>query len=164
SLAAVDELDIPTKLLACVGLGVDAFHGVCTAHFLEAVAELTKESGFLGAQSLLTSMPEVRLYREAVEAVIAAMPAFPSIVCTSVTAALDGEYGDHHPTERTRGSQLYINPIMGLMWSFELEAVARRCLYLDDIKATTNRWEIDRAIHNHRQARGRVRPRMDLPL
>src|ERR1700722_12408298 len=41
SIAAVDELDVKNKFLVCLGFGVDSFHGVCHAHALEAVAELT---------------------------------------------------------------------------------------------------------------------------
>jgi hypothetical protein len=32
SIAAVDQLDVATKLLVCLGFGVDTFHGVCHAH------------------------------------------------------------------------------------------------------------------------------------
>jgi len=161
SLAAVDGLALPTKLLMCVGFGIDP---VCHAHFLEGVAATIRAGGFLGAQSLLDTMPEVRLYRQAVEAVLAAMPAAPSIVCTSILAALEGRYGDHHATERTKGSELWINPLMGLLWSFELAAVAARCQYLEAVKSTADYAGIDRVVHAHRQAQGRVRPWKDIPV
>ena len=65
SIAAVDEVDVPGKYLVCLGFGVDAFHGVCHAHALEAVAELTQQGAFLGALSLTREMPDVRKYMEA---------------------------------------------------------------------------------------------------
>ena len=164
SLAAVDELTIPDKFLVCVGFGVDAFHGVCHAHVLEAVAATIRVDGFLGAQSLLARMPEVRRYRDAVNYLVEQMPQFPSIVCTSVCAAIEGEYGDHHRTDRTRGSVLWINPLMGMMWGFELEAVAGRCIYLDAVKQTGDMGEIGLVIYDARQALGRVRPRVDIPI
>src|SRR5262249_30901145 len=34
SIAAVDDTPVAVKLLACLGFGIDAFHGVCHAHFL----------------------------------------------------------------------------------------------------------------------------------
>src|SRR5262245_55339512 len=74
SIAAVDELDVAGKYLVCLGFGVDAFHGVCHAHALEAVAELTRQGAFLGVASLLREMPEVRRYAEATGAVFEAMP------------------------------------------------------------------------------------------
>src|ERR1700739_3415653 len=48
------------------GFGIDAYHGVCHANWLENVAALTSEGAFLGATALLKRMPEVRLYLEAV--------------------------------------------------------------------------------------------------
>ena len=56
SLAAVHGLDVKTKLVACLGFGIDAFHGVCHAQFLEAVAGISREGGFLGASSLLARL------------------------------------------------------------------------------------------------------------
>ncbi len=53
SIAAVDELKLDRKYLATVAFGVDSFHGVCHAHGLEAVADLTRQGGFLGAFTLL---------------------------------------------------------------------------------------------------------------
>ncbi|HEY9297847.1 MAG TPA: DUF1152 domain-containing protein, partial [Phormidium sp.] len=48
SIAAVNELAIKTKLLVCLGFGIDRYHGVCHAHVLEGVAELIASGGFLG--------------------------------------------------------------------------------------------------------------------
>src|SRR6185437_2335991 len=48
SLATVHQLQLDTKLLVCLGFGIDTFHGVCHAHFLEAVSELSRNGGFLG--------------------------------------------------------------------------------------------------------------------
>lgn len=59
SIAAVDLLNVPTKLLMCLGFGIDAYHGVCHAQFLEAVSALIQQEGFLGAWSLTADMPEV---------------------------------------------------------------------------------------------------------
>ena len=87
-------------------------------------------------------MPEVRQYAEAVEAVFAAMPDSPSIVSASILSALNlnGHYGDHHTTSRTRGSILWINPLMTLYWCFRLGPDARPILYIDEIKKTKSMW------------------------
>ena len=66
SLAAAFSLEIPTSIVACLGFGVDAYHGVCHANWLENVAELTAQSAFLGAAALLKNMLEVGLYIDAV--------------------------------------------------------------------------------------------------
>ncbi len=57
SLAAVNCLDLKTSLVMCVGFGVDSYHGVCHANWLENVAHLTSEGAFLGAIALTAKMP-----------------------------------------------------------------------------------------------------------
>jgi hypothetical protein len=163
SIAAVDELDVARKYLVCLGFGVDAFHGVCHAHALEAVAELTREGAFLGALALTREMPEVRRYEAAAQAVCEAMPDCPSIVCASIRSALEGEYGDHHRTARTRGSTLWINPLMAVYWCFRLGPVARRILYLDGVKQTRNYWDLVQAIDAFRCVCTAVRERAVIP-
>jgi hypothetical protein len=163
SIAVVSELAVVRKYLVCLGFGVDAFHGVCHAHALEAVAELTRQGAFLGAFSLIQGMPEVQLYAEAVQAVFEAMPDNPSIVSASILSALEGEYGDHHRTARTRSSTLWINPLMTFYWCFQLGPVADRILYLDDIKTTRNRWDVIQAIAAFRDRCPALRDRSVLP-
>lgn len=136
SLAAVEALEVDTKLLVCIGFGVDTFHGVCHHYFLEAVADLSKNGHYLGAFSLLPEFEESQMLREAVEYVHMRMPERPSIVATSILAAIEGEFGDFHSTNRTRGSQLYINPLMSMYWSFRLEGVTERSLYLHRLRET----------------------------
>jgi len=135
TIAAVDDLDVDSYLVS-LGFGVDTFHGVSHGLVLEAVAELSTQGAFLGAHSLLTSMPEVQRYIEAVEFVHERMPHRPSIVNASIVSALEGDFGDVHRTQRTMGSELFINPLMGLYWAFEMGALADRVLYLEDLKPT----------------------------
>ena len=132
SLAAVASLPVPVKLVCCV----------CHAHFLENVAALSREGGYLGAQALLPSMPEVRRYLDAVEHSTRLTPQRPSIVNTSIASAIEGRFGDYHRTERTRESTLFINPLMSILWTFDLQAVARRSLYLKGIEDTVNIAEV----------------------
>ncbi len=136
SLYAAQELDIPTKLLVCVGFGVDAFHGVCHAQFLEAVAELSRRGAFLGTSSMLPDMPEVEFYRAASRHVFRKMERSPSIVNASILDAIQGHFGDYHSTARTSGSRLFINPLMAMLWTFRAEDVARRLLYPPTIRET----------------------------
>ncbi|MBL8719430.1 MAG: DUF1152 domain-containing protein [Myxococcales bacterium] len=149
SLAAVHGLDVGTKLVTCLGFGIDAFHGVCHAHFLEDVAALVHEGAFLGAQTLLADWPEVERYRKAVAWVHERMQ--PSIVNASIVSAIEGHFGDHQTTDRTRGSQLFINPLMSLFWGFELDAVARRSLYLRDLEGTQSIWDVQAIIEAFRK-------------
>jgi hypothetical protein len=164
SIAAVDDLPVPRKILVCVAFGVDRFHGVCHAHFLEAVAALIRAGAHLGTFSLMKEMPEVQRAREATLAVFRAMPDHVSIVASSVLNAIEGWYGDIHATARTAGSELYINPLMALYWCFQLRAVAERILYLDAVKKAETFVEVDVAIENYRMTCKNVRPWLDLPV
>lgn len=152
SIAAIDALEgIPaeSKLLVCSAFGVDAYHGICHAQFLEGVAELDRAGGYLGVLSLHRGAPEVQRYIEAYDFVEAAMGR-ASIVNASMISAVEGFYGDHHRSRRTAGSRLWINPLMSLYWGFELGAVARRLLYLDRIAKTKTYAQLDRVIAEFR--------------
>jgi len=151
SLAVVDSLPIERKFLLCLGFGVDRHHGVCHAHFLENVAALSKEDAFLGVMSLLPEQSEALLYCDAVAYACERTKQWPSIVGLSIRSAIHGAYGDVHSTERTLGSQLWINPLMSMYWAFELGAVARRCLYCDAIRNTEAPGEVTALIEGVRK-------------
>jgi len=148
SLAAVFSLEIPTRIVACLGFGVDAHHGVCHANWLENVAELTAESAFLGATALLKEMPEVALYLDAVFHSELETRSRPSIVNSSIASAIEGYFGDHHRSWRTHSSKLFISPLMTLLWAFDLASVARRNLYLDALHKTETHRQVLMAIEN----------------
>jgi hypothetical protein len=163
SLASVTALDdVPTRLVTCVGFGIDAFHGVCHAHFLENVAALDAEGAFFGATSLLRSMPEGAAFAAAVEHAHAQMPERQSIVNGSILSALEGRFGNHHRTERTRPSELFINPLMCLYWTFDLPAVARHSLYLPMLTETETIFEVSALIEAFRHG-VKKRPRTAIP-
>jgi hypothetical protein len=146
SLAAVAAMNVPTRIVACVGFGIDAYHGVCHANWLENVAALTSKGAFLGATALLERMPEVRLYLEAVNAADMTTSRHPSIVNGSVVSAIEGRFGDYQRNLRTKSSTLFINPLMSLLWAFDLAAVARRNLYLELLADTVTSWDVHHEI------------------
>lgn len=148
SLAAADMLEVPRKFVLNLGFGVDVFHEVCHYYVMEAVADLTTTGDFLGAFSLLPHMPEFQALEQALQFIHQRMPGRESIVMSSVVAAGQGKFGDHHPTPRTEGSTLFINALMSMYWCFRLEGLARRCLYLDYLKDKYGRWEVHRGICN----------------
>ncbi len=163
SLAVTHDLDIPTKLMACLGFGIDAFHGVCHAHMLENVAELAKNDAFLGTFSLLKQMSEAQRYLKAVDYSNTRTPGLESIVNNSIASAVEGHYGNHHRTNRVRQSRLWINPLMSIYWAFELAPVAERILYLDHIKDTETFQDVIVALEAWERDRPR-RPRRDIPV
>ena len=169
SIAAVDALDdtqVPRKMLVCLGFGVDSHHGVCHSHVLESVAELIRAGGYLGAFSLMAGMPEVEKAREAIKFALARTPGRESIVLTSILSALDGYFGDHHGTARTAGTELFINPLMSFYWCFRLRQVARRIIYLGGATEIEDYLDFEMHINRVRSAlAGRtLRPWRDLPM
>jgi hypothetical protein len=163
SLAAVAGLrGIEHRLVTCLGFGIDHFHGVSHVSVLEAVADLQREGAFLGAFSLLPSMREAVAYGDAVELAQARSPR-GSIVNASIASALAGEFGDVQRLARTSGSELFVNPLMCLYWTFELEALARRSLYLQMLEGTETIFDVSARIEAFRREIT-IRPRRPIPL
>nr|WP_206326997.1 DUF1152 domain-containing protein [Streptomyces sp. S3(2020)] len=159
SLAAVAGLaEIPERLVACLGFGVDAYHGVNHSLVLENLAALDREGGYLGAFSLPHASREGALYLDAVAHAQECTPEYPSIVNGSVAAAVRGDFGDVRFTARTRNSELFINPLMALYFCVDAPTLARRNLYLDRLEDTALMRQISSVIAEFRDELPRQRP------
>jgi hypothetical protein len=163
SLAAARHLPGVKKLVSCLGFGIDAYHGVCHAQFLENVAALEQDGGFLGSHSIQLSQPGVRLFADAVRHAHDRMPKQESIVNSSIVSALEGRFGDHHTTDRTRLGHLFINPLMTMYWHFRLERIAARSLYLDMLADTDRMFEVQAIIDGFRKFTT-IRSRTSIPV
>jgi hypothetical protein len=164
TLVAAHEVQVETKLLACLGFGIDAFHGVCHHHFLENVSALIKTGGYLGCWGLNASDPGFEFFQSACKSAFRRMPDILSIVNGSILDAVNGEFGDFHSTPRTRGSELFINPLMSLFWGFDIDKVAEQNLFLNQIRETTTRRELARTIESLHDHLPSHRQTIDLPL
>jgi hypothetical protein len=162
SLAAVAALDGVDRLVVSLGFGIDAFHGVCHAHVLENLAALDRAGGYLGALSIPSDSPEAAAYLDAVADAQRATPARPSIVQGQIAAALRGEFGDVRFTTRTAGSELFVNPLMGVYFSADLAILAQSVGYLAELAATSTATEVAMVIEAHRHHIKR-RPRRAIP-
>ncbi|MGW7402791.1 DUF1152 domain-containing protein [Streptomyces sp. NPDC054833] len=164
SLAAVDGLDeVPHRLVACLGFGVDAYHGVNHSLVLENLAALDRAGAYLGAFSLPRESREGALYLDAVAHAQQATVSRPSIVQGSVAAAVRGDFGDVRFTERTRNSELFVNPLMALYFCVDLPGLARRNLYLDRLAKTSLMRQISTVIAEFRDELPRQRPPRAFP-
>jgi hypothetical protein len=65
-------------------------------------------------------------------------------------------------TTRTRGSELFVNPLMTLYFSFDLDAVARRSLYLSRLEGTRSAFEVAARIEAFRH-QVEIRPHRPIP-
>jgi hypothetical protein len=66
SVAAVAGLAVATRLVVCLGFGIDAYHGVAHTQVLENIAALDRDGAYLGALSIPSGSREAALYRDAV--------------------------------------------------------------------------------------------------
>ena len=146
TLAAVAGITGPVKLAASVGFGIDAYHGVNHAEVLENIAAMTADGTYLGAFSIPRHSRPGELYLDAVDHAQAETASWPSIVNGQIAAALRGEFGDIQFTERTRGSALFVNPLMAIYFTFDLDGLAARNLYLAQLENTTDFRQIIMAI------------------
>lgn len=142
SVAAASGLDVGVRLVTCLGFGIDAYHGVNHVQVLENIAALDRDGGYLGALSIPAGSREAALYRDAVAHAQAATPARPSIVNGQIAAAISGAFGDVQFTRRTSGSALFVNPLMAIYFTVDLDKLAARCLYLDRIENTIGRRQV----------------------
>ncbi|MFB7910116.1 DUF1152 domain-containing protein [Kitasatospora sp. NPDC056076] len=164
SLAAVAGLtEVPERLVACLGFGIDAHHGVNHALVLENLAAIDRAGGYLGAFSIPRGSREGALYLDAVEHARAAFPEHPSIVNGSVAAALRGEFGDVQFTERTKGGQLFVNPLMTLYFGVTVEVLAAENRYLDRLEHTVLTRQISTLIEEFRDELPSQRPPRQFP-
>ncbi|MFG1805596.1 DUF1152 domain-containing protein [Streptomyces sp. NPDC049040] len=164
SLAAVNALEeVPQRLVVCLGFGVDAYHGVNHSLALENLAALERDGAYLGAFSVSRESREGALYLDAVAHAQAATPDHPSIVNGSIAAALRGDFGDVRFTERTRNSELFVNPLMSLYFCVDAAGLARRNLYLDLLEQTVLTRQISSIIEEFRDGLPRQRPPRTFP-
>ena len=87
----------------------------------------------------------------------------PSIVKGQIAASLRGEFGNVQFTTRTEGSELFVNPLMGVYFSVDLDALARGVHYLPALEKTRTAFEVALAIEEYREGIEDRRPRRALP-
>lgn len=138
SLAAIDTLDMPVKLLACIGFGTEVEEAVCHYNALENIAALAKEGAFLGSCALTPEMQCFRLF-EAASRYVWEMPNHSkSHISTRIIPAVHGEFGNYHMYEDYKRNSILVSPLMSLYWFFDANSVIRRSLIIDMICRTTS--------------------------
>ena len=155
SLAAVHGLpagECRERIVACLGFGIDAYHGVNHALVLENLAALNREGSYLGAFDISRNSREGAAYLDAVAYAQEATPNRPSIVNGQIAAALRGDFGDARFTQRTADSELFVNPLMSVYFAVDLDGLANRSLYLDRIEQTVLMRQVSSIIEDFRDA------------
>jgi hypothetical protein len=130
SVATVASLKgLKARVLISVGLGTDRFNHVSDAASLRAIAELTRSGGFLGAVSLEPGGPGSRFYKTCLQHIYQ-QQGFRSVLACTIAASVEGCFGrDEVPAglcDRVRPGQLYLWPIMAMLWGFDIQVVSQR--------------------------------------
>ena len=146
SVGVVDSLDIPTKILACVGFGTETEEGVCHYRALENIAALTKDGGFLGACALTANMEAFQFYEE-ICCKVAAQTNSRSHVHSRIIPAAHGEFGQHGDIfDILSDMPPFVSPLAPIYWFFDVAAVARRNVLISAFAETETFAQVD-AIH-----------------
>jgi hypothetical protein len=135
TLAAVDEIDVPVKLLACIGFGTEVEEAVCHYNALENIAALAKAGGFLGSCALTPQMEVFQLFESACRYVWEQPNHQKSHISTRIIPAVKGEFGNYH-LYSSDYSSVFISPLMSLYWFFDARTVIARNLLIPRISST----------------------------
>lgn len=162
SLAAVAGVEVERRIVACVGFGIDAYHGVVHTQVLENIAALTRAGGYLGALSIPPGSGEARRYLDAVGHAAQHTQHRPSVVNGQIVAALRGDLGDMQESARTAGSELFVNPLMTVNFAFRLNEVAAAHLFLDELRDRGSSRQVALIIERERAALT-TRPAREFP-
>jgi len=152
SLTAIETLDVPVKILACLGFGSEIGDHLSHYHALENMARLAKENAFLGSCALTAQMEAFQLYEAASRYVWEQPLHQKSHISTQVVAAVHGEFGNHHLYRDDFADQVRItvSPLMSLYWFFDAMAVIRQNLMIEALRPTRSIREALRVLSEHR--------------
>jgi hypothetical protein len=157
SLAAVEQLDVGTKVLACFALGAEVRDGICHAQVFERIGELTRLGGFLGASALVGEQRCGALYREAVKFAFANQEGQrQSHINKVVCAAMEGQAG-------AQGQHIWLSPLLSLFWFFEVGVVAGSNLLVAHVRDTESIWDVTARIEGIRKGLT-IRDRSPIPI
>jgi len=157
SLAAVSRLDVPTKLVACVGFGAEMRDGICHDQVFDRIAELTALGAFLGSATLLGQTIAGQRYLQAVDFVFENQKGQrTSHIHKVVSASVRGEHGH-------RGEHVWLSPLLNQFWFFDLMGVTDSHLFLESLWETQESWDVSARVEGIRKTID-ILPRSRIPI
>lgn len=162
SIVAVHALPNVAKYLLSIGFGVDDYHGVLHYDVLNSIACLAQDHAFLGSWSLVLEQSETQDY---VAAVVYANKHHrqQSIVHNSIVSAIQGHFENYHVISRTHGTELFINPLMSIIWAFNVDGIYRHLLFTDQLKDMEDFGQVIAFLNTERN-KLQLRPKKKIPL
>jgi hypothetical protein len=122
TLAAVKNVNVPTKILACVGFGTEIEENLSHYLALENMANITKQGGFYGSCSLVNYMKSFQDYREACLHVFSQPGHRKSHVQPRIINSAEGEFGDFHMFPMEKKMDIFISPLTSVYWFYNADA------------------------------------------
>ncbi len=162
TLAAVEALELPCKLLACVGFGTEVEEALCHHHALENMAALAKDGALRGSCMLTAQMPAFQQYEAACRYVWEQPGHHKSHISTRIIPAVHGEFGDHHLYHERGSVGVMISPLMSLYWFFDADGVIARNMLVPHIRGSHPAQYAVRACMTLRETL-KLRPRQSIP-
>lgn len=163
TLAAVKNVEIPTKILACVGFGTEIEENLCHYLALENMARITKQGGFYGSCSLVGFMDCFKQYKEACEHTWNQTGHRKSHVQTRIIPSAEGEFGDFHMFPMEKSSNVFVSPLTSVYWFYNADAAIYNNAVIPVIEEKESFFEAVQVgvpmIKNHI-----LRPRREIPL
>ena len=158
SIIAASKAGLERSYLTAVGFGVEQFHNLNHHSCLENIATLIRDNTYLGAVSLTRDMPEGADYIKLVEYLNQRSTYHMSIVSNSVSSAIQGKFGDYHVSSRTKNSEQFINPLMGLHWFFRLQGLAEHIAFTSYVERSETMNEVAKGFQLFRASTMRRAP------
>lgn len=135
SLTAVQSLDVPVKILACLGFGAEL--EVAHNNALDNMSALIKQGAFYGSCALTQQMPVYQQYESASKYVWEQPSHHKSQINMRVVSAVNGHSGNYHMYDDYPPRPVFVSPLMSLYWFFDATAVIKRSLLADVIRPTS---------------------------
>lgn len=139
SMTAIAQLNPHIKkTLVCMGFGCEVEEGVSHYQALENIAELTKAGHFKGCCALTKEMESYSHYEDITHHVMNDWKR-QSHIHSRIIPAVQGEFGNYHmynkvdarveyPQVAEYKGEIFVNPLMALMWFFDFQGVIERNL------------------------------------
>ena len=166
TLAATKGITGVKKYLVSLGFGAETEEGVNHYRALENIAQLTKSDGLLGVCAITKRMKCYKHYRKIQRQAIE-RGASPSHIHTKVMAAVEGQFGSKDLVYDTRlfqsTGEVFINPLMGLYWWFDLEKVVENNLFVTLLEKTNTYIDAKMILRQNINIMGQ-RKNMTIPL
>ncbi|HEX8551204.1 MAG TPA: DUF1152 domain-containing protein [Abditibacteriaceae bacterium] len=147
SIAAVNNLVGPRKILTTTAFGAERWDKISHSQALERIADLTRRDALYGVSTLVRSTLEGAAFVDAAHYIFEHQKTRPSIVVSSMLSALNGQFGELSVNAYTETTPLWISPLMCLYWFFDLSEVARQKKFLSQLQNTQTLTEAADRLH-----------------